>query len=61
MRGVQIVIDRGYGLFDGVGQGGGIYNAASGVFEIDAFSDFRVRFNNASDGGDDVFGTLTPV
>lgn len=51
----------GAGGVDGVGQGGGIYNAASGVFEIDAFSDFRVRFNNASDGGDDVFGTLTLV
>ncbi len=43
---------------DGLGQGGGIFNAAAGIFKIDAFSRLWTHLNNASEDGDDIFGTL---
>jgi hypothetical protein len=39
--------------------GGGLYNQAGAVAELDSHS--KVKGNTASTSDDDVFGTLTPI
>ena len=41
---------------DGLGQGGGLFNALDGELIVDALTLALTRFNDASDGGDNVFG-----
>ena len=51
----------GDGSPDGRGEGGGVFNDPAGRFDVDAFTLFWIRFNNASDDGDNVFGPLTLI
>lgn len=51
----------GNGATDGLGQGGGVFNDPAGQFDVDAFTLFWIRFNQATDAGDDVFGLLTLI
>jgi hypothetical protein len=48
----------GDGVIHGQGQGGGVFNDPAGLFQVDAFSRFWIRLNEATEG-DDVFGLLT--
>ena len=50
---------NGVGRDEGLGQGGGVFNEEGGSVTLDAFSRFWIRWNKATDKGDNFFGDLT--
>jgi hypothetical protein len=49
----------GAGGAAGLGQGGGLYNDAGAIAYVDAQT--KIKHNKATTGGDDAFGTVTPI